>query len=460
MTNEQLGRSGLTKEMLDDVMLRIGSHYSGLENRPVAPTDAAIDGLSEFDERLPLHGVGIEATIEMLDRVGSPATVATAGPRYFGFVIGGTFPVSVASNWLSTAWDQCSGSIAMSPVAAKVEAISAAWVCDLLGVPSSSAVGFVTGSTAAHVASLLAARRNRYARIGWDVDRRGLAGAPPLAIVATADMHASVVKALGMVGFGRDNVVRVPVDDQGRMDVSQIPIIDDSTIVICQAGNVNSGAFDAIEKIADLVESSGAWLHVDGAFGALARASARYQHLAAGLERADSVSCSAHKLFNVPYDSAIAICRHAADMEGALSVETSYAVKSGGREPNHFTLEGSRRARGIDIWAVLKCLGKQGFAAHVDSCCANAQKFASILSAGGLPILNEVVFNQVLIDFGDMDRRDRLLRTIQADGTCWLGPSLWRGKPVCRASFSNWSTSLEDVEQSARAILRIDSENG
>jgi glutamate/tyrosine decarboxylase-like PLP-dependent enzyme len=460
MTSQMLGRSGLTKEMLEDVTLRIENHYLGLENRSVAPTDAAIDGLSEFDERLPLHGVGIQATIEILDRVGSPATVATAGPRYYGFVIGGAFPVSVASNWLSTAWDQCGGSTAMSPVAAKVESIAAEWVCDLLGIPSSSAVGFVTGSTAAHVASLLAARRNRYARIGWDVDSRGLAGAPPLTIVATTDMHPSVVKALGIVGFGRDNVVHVPVDDQGRMVVRQIPAMDERTIVICQAGNVNSGAFDAIEKIVDLVESSGAWLHVDGAFGALARASARYQHLAAGMERADSVSCSAHKLFNVPYDSAIAICRHAADMEGALSVETSYAVKSGGREPNHFTLEGSRRARGIDIWAVLKCLGKQGFAAHIDACCANARKFADILSTGGLPVLNDVVFNQVLIDFGDRDRRDRLLRAIQADGTCWLGPSLWRGKPVCRASFTNWSTSLHDVAQSARAVLRIDSDIG
>jgi glutamate/tyrosine decarboxylase-like PLP-dependent enzyme len=282
-----------------------------------------------------------------------------------------------------------------------------------------------------------------------------LIGAPRIDVVATDDLHASVTKALGMIGLGRDNMVRVPVDEQGRVDIGRVPPIDSSTILIMQAGNVNSGAFDNIDMLADLAERAGAWLHVDGAFGAWARTSRKYEHLVKGLERADSIASSAHKLFNVPYDSAIVTCRHAHAMEQALSVTTSYAVKTDGREPNHFTPEGSRRARGIDIWAVLKSLGSAGFARHVESCCKNAQRFANVLAEGGVKILNDVVYNQVLMDFGPPADRDRLLSMIQSEGTCWVGPTMWRGLPACRASFCGWSTTAEHAARSAHAVLRM-----
>jgi glutamate/tyrosine decarboxylase-like PLP-dependent enzyme len=440
-------------DILIDVSSRARDYLNSLPNRSVFPAREAIEALAQFDEPLPMKGAGLETTIDTLDRIGSPATVATAGARYFGFVIGGSFPVALASNWLATAWDQCAGAVAMSPVAAKIEAVAAKWVCDLLGIPQPAAVGFTTGSTTAHVASLLAARRNRYAKLSWNVDDFGLAGAPPISIVATADLHASVSKALGIIGFGRKNIRLVPVDDQGKMDIQKIGPVEKGSIIIGQAGNVNSGAFDPIEEIAMIARDNDAWFHVDGAFGALARTSARYHHLVSGLEYADSIACSAHKLFNVPYDSALAICRHPLDLGGALSIETSYAVKSQEREPNHFTLEGSRRARGIDIWAVLKSLGTQGFADCIERCCANAKNFARLLQAGGVRIINEVAFNQVLMDFGEKPTRDRILAAIQAEGTCWIGPAQWRGKPVARASFVNWSTTQADVKASADAIL-------
>ena len=336
----------------------------------------------------------------------------------------------------------------MSPVASKIEAVAARWITELLCLPRETAVGFVTASTTAHTAALLGARRAVYEKAGWDVERRGLVGAPPITVVATDDLHASVLKALGIIGLGRDTVIRVPVDGEGRMRIGRVPPLDPSTILIAQAGNVNSGSFDDLSALADLAERSGAWLHVDGAFGAWARTSPKYAHLVSGLERADSLATSAHKLMNVPYDSAIVTCRNAAVMEGALSITTSYAVHSDEREPNHFTLEGSRRARGIDIWAVLKCLGSTGFGA----CCANARRFAEGLARGGVRVLNDVVYNQVLFDLGPAPERDQLLAEIQAGGTCWVGPTVWRRAPACRASFCGWSTTLEDAERSAEAV--------
>jgi glutamate/tyrosine decarboxylase-like PLP-dependent enzyme len=256
-----------------------------------------------------------------------------------------------------------------------------------------------------------------------------------------------------LLGLGRESVTAVPVDAQGRIEVGCLPECGPSTVVVVQSGNVNSGSFDDLVRVAEVVERSGAWMHVDGAFGVWARASARYGSLVEGLERADSFAASAHKLLNVPYDSAIAACRHADVMEGALAATTSYAVVSDGREPNHFTPEGSRRARGIDVWAVLKSLGSSGLAAHVESCCANARRFAEVLGGGGVSVLNDVVFNQVLFDLGPAPRRDELLAAIQREGTCWIGPTVWHARPACRASFCNWATTEADAERSARAVL-------
>jgi len=444
-----------TDELLSDVARRAARYLDGLRTRRVAPDASALKALATLDEPLPSTGCAPRDVIALLDGTGSPATVATAGPRYFGFVIGGSFPVATASNWLVTAWDQCAGLTAMSPVSSRIETVTARWISELLQLPQGTAVGFVTGSTTAHTTALLAARRALYLKVGWDVDRKGLVGAPPITVVATEDVHGSVVKALGVIGLGRDSVVLVSVDGQGRMEVSRVPPLGPLTILIAQAGNVNSGSFDDLAALAQLAADSEAWFHVDGAFGAWARLSPTHEHLVRGLERADSMATSAHKLLNVPYDSAIVTCRHPRIIEDALSMRTVYALDSSEREPNHFTLEGSRRARGIDIWAVLKCLGSRGLSAHIEACCANARTFAEVLAEGGIRILNDVVFNQVLFDLGQAEERDRTLSLIQADGTCWVGPTAWRGVPACRASFCGWSTTVEDAMRSAEAVLRV-----
>jgi len=444
-----------TDELLSDAARRAARYLEGLRTRRVAPDASALKALATFDEPLPGAGCAPREVIALLDRTGSPATVATAGPRYFGFVIGGSFPVATASNWLATAWDQCAGLTAMSPVSSRIESVTARWISELLQLPHDTAVGFVTGSTTAHATALLAARRALYLKVGWDVEQKGLIGAPPITVVATEDLHGSVVKALGVIGLGRDRVIRVPVDPQGRIQVSRVPPLGPATILVAQAGNVNSGSFDDLVPLAELAAESDAWFHVDGAFGAWARTSPTYEHLVRGLERADSMTTSAHKLLNVPYDSAIVTCRHTRMIEDALSMRTVYAVDSRDREPNHFTLEGSRRARGVDIWAVLKCLGLRGLRAHIEACCANARIFSDALARGGIRILNDVVFNQVLFDLGQADERDRTLSLIQAEGTCWVGPTVWRGAPACRASFCGWSTTLEDAERSAETVLRV-----
>lgn len=433
-------------------------YLEALPERGVAPEAAAVEALKAFDEPMPRSGCAPEAVINQLDAIGSPATVASAGPRYYGFIIGGAHPVSAASNWLATAWDQNAGLAAMSPVAAKLEAVAARWLVDLLRLPAETAVGFVTGSTTAHMTALLAARRAVLAKHGWDVEQKGLVGAPAIRIVATADVHSSVVKALGIVGLGRNSIVPAPVDEQGRIVVSRLPTVDESTILIVQAANVNSGSFDDIAALAAIAERHDSWLHVDAAFGAWARVSPKFSPLVAGLEGASSMAVSAHKMLNVSYDSAIVTCRDASVMTSAMGITTSYAVLSGGREPNHFTPEGSRRARGIDIWALLKTLGSDGLAALVESCCANAATFAEILRKGGVEVLADVVYNQVLFGLGPAELRDRRLAAIHRDGTCWVGPATWRGNPVVRASFCGWSTTLDDARISAEAILRAVSE--
>jgi glutamate/tyrosine decarboxylase-like PLP-dependent enzyme len=302
--------------------------------------------------------------------------------------------------------------------------------------------------------ALLAARRAILAKHAWDVEQKGLLGAPGIRVVATADVHSSVLKPLGMIGLGREAVVAAPVDDQGGIIVSRLPAVDASTILIVQAGNVNSGSFDDIAALAAVAERNDAWLHVDAAFGAWARVSPKFSKFLEGLDRANSMAASAHKMLNVPYDSAIVTCRDGDVMRSAMGITTSYAVLSNGREPNHFTPKGPRRARGIDIWALLKTLGSDGLGSLVDSCCANAATFADVLRRGGVKVLTDVVYNQVLFSLGSAEQRDRSLAAIQRDGTCWVGPAQWRGAPVCRASFCGWSTTIDDARVSAEAILR------
>jgi glutamate/tyrosine decarboxylase-like PLP-dependent enzyme len=426
----------------------------GLEERSVAPLPQALAALSEFDEPLPELPMEPEHVLEALDRIGSPATMGMAGRRYFGFVIGGSLPAALAANWLAGAWDQCPGLFAASPAGTVLEEVSLGWLLDVLKLPAGSGGAFVTGATVGNFTALAAARQAVLARAGWDVEADGLFGAPPVTVVAGDEVHPSVTKALGMLGLGRSRVVRVPVDGQGRMLPAGMPPLKGPAIVCLQAGNVNTGAFDPAAEICARAHESGAWVHVDGAFGLWAAASPRYEHLVEGVADADSWATDAHKWLNVPYDSGLAFVRDAAALKSAMSLTAAYLPQGAHREPSQYTPELSRRARGVEIWAALKSLGRAGLAELIERNCRFARRFAEGLRQGGCEILNEVALNQVLVSFGDQARTLQVIDRVQRDGTCWCGPTEWQGHAAMRISVSSWATRDEDVERSIGAILR------
>jgi glutamate/tyrosine decarboxylase-like PLP-dependent enzyme len=422
--------------------------------RRVAPDAAALAGLERFDEPLPDGPGDPERVIALLDEAGSPATVATAGPRFFGFVIGGSHPVAVAANWLATVWDQNTHSFTMSPVAVTLEQVARRWLVELFGLPSTTVAGFVSGATMANLTALAAARHAVLARVGWDVEAGGLAGAPDLTVVVGDEVHPSVIKGLGLLGLGRERMYRVPVDAQGRLRADALPTISGPTIVCAQAGNVNTGAFDPVEEIAARAHEGGAWVHVDGAFGLWAAAAPERANLVRGIGAADSWATDAHKWLNVPYDSGLAFVRDPEPLRAAMGVTAAYLPDSMMREPAAHTPELSRRARGVEVWAVLRALGRSGLADLVERDCRYAARFAEGLRDAGFEILNEVVLNQVLVSFGGEEKTRRAVAAIQDDGTCWCGTTVWQGRTAMRISVSGWSTSGEDVERSLAAMLR------
>jgi glutamate/tyrosine decarboxylase-like PLP-dependent enzyme len=444
------------KTLLQDVAARAARFLEGLPARNVAPDSAAVAALSLFDEAMSEEGEPDEATLALLDDVGSPAVMAMAGPRFFGFVIGGALPVTVATNWLTTAWDQNASMHEVTPAASRLERVALEWLVDVLGLPAGTGAGFVTGTTAANFSALAAARHKVFSDAGWDVEANGLIGAPNVTIIVSDEAHPTLTKSLGLLGFGRNRVKRVPVDDQGRIVVSQLPAIEGPTIICTQAGNVNSGAFDPIGEICDVARPQGAWVHVDGAFGLWAAASRKHRDQTDGLNKADSWATDAHKGLNVPYDSGIAFVRNPHDLKSAMSVTAEYLVTDSlHRNPSDFTPELSRRARGIDVWAALRTLGRRGLEALIDRSCSQASRFADGFRDAGYEILNDVAFNQVLVSFGDDALTRRIIDEIQRDGTCWCGVTVWQGHTAMRISVSNWSTSDADVEQSLEAMLRI-----
>jgi glutamate/tyrosine decarboxylase-like PLP-dependent enzyme len=399
--------------------------------------------------------------LALLDDFGSPATVATAGPRYFGFVIGGSLPVTVAANWLAGAWDQSAFAYATSPAAATLEEIALRWLLDLFGLPLTWGGAFVTGATMANFCGLAAARHRVLKNAGWDVEADGLFGAPPIRVIVGEEAHASLFKALGMVGFGRQRVVRVPVDSQGRMRSGALPAISGPTIVCLQAGNVNTRAFDPAHEIIPRAHEAEAWVHVDGAFGLWAKASPARAHLVSGYADADSWATDAHKWLNVPYDSGLAFVRDPEALRAAMATSAAYLPPpSERRDPAQFTPEASRRGRGIEVWAALRSLGRSGLANLIERTCRHAQRFAEGLRAVGCQVLNEVVINQVLVSFGDEATTRRVVEAIQREGTCWCGPTVWQGQTAMRISLSSWATAEADVERSLAAIIRIAREQG
>ena len=442
------------RPLLDAAHAYAAAYLDALPGRRVSPGAEAVAALAALDRPLPEEPADPLAVLRELDALGSPATVATAGGRYFGFVNGAALPATLAAGWLAAAWDQNAALAVMSPAAAAFEEAALRWLLDALRLPASCAGGFVTGATMANFTGLAAARHALLRRAGWDAEAQGLFGAPPLRVVVGDEVHVSLLKALALLGLGRARVERVPADGQGRLRADRLPALDDRTILCLQAGNVNSGAVDPLAEACDAAGAAGAWVHVDGAFGLWAAAAPARAHLVAGAERADSWALDAHKWLNVPYDSGLALCRHPEALRGAMSAHAAYLAAADRREPCHHTPEMSRRARGVEAWAALASLGRRGLGDLVERCCRHAARFAEGLRAAGHEVLNEVALNQVLVRFGDDDATRRAIAALQADGTCWCGGTVWRGRAAMRVSVSSWATTAEDVERSLDAMLR------
>ncbi len=444
------------RELLEDAARRAISYLDSLEARRVYPTPEAIANLKKLDEPLPDEPVEPEAVMQLLDEICSPATVAMAGPRFFGFVIGGSLPVTLAANWLAGAWDQNSALYTVTPATAQVEQVALRWLIDLFNLPPGCGGAFTTGATMSNFCALAAARHAVLAQAGWNVEADGLFGAPPVTIVVSAEAHPTLFKSLGLLGLGRNRVVKVAVDAQGRMMPDAMPPISGPTIVCTQAGNVNTGSLDPFSEICNQAHEAGAWVHVDGAFGLWAVVAPSRAHLATGITLADSWATDAHKWLNVPNDSGLAFVRDADALRAAMAVTAEYLPSASPyRNPSDYTPELSRRARGVEVWAALRSLGRTGLADLIERTCRHARRFADGLQAAGYRVLNEVVLNQVLVAFGDAETTNRVISELQAEGTCWCGGTVWQGHTAMRISVSSWATTDADVERSLDAMLRI-----
>lgn len=431
-----------------------GRRYTAANGqRRVFPSAEALAALAAFDEPLPERGAPAEDTLALLDDAGSPATTASNGPRYFGFVIGAALPAAAAAERLLLAWDQCASTFDNSPVSATLERVAARWVLEALDLPRESAVGFGTSATACTLAALAAARRELLARQGWDFDGQGLSGAPEIRVVVSELAHITVKKALRVLGFGLNRVVHAPVDAQGRVDAARLPPLDERTILCLQAGEVNTGAFDPFGQIIPQARKAGAWVHVDGAFGLWARASS-LAHLTRGIEQADSWTTDAHKWLNTPYDCAMTICRDARALAGAMNSDAAYSSASVDAQKN-LTLEFSRRPRGIPVWAALRSLGREGIAELVQRHCAQARRIGDGLARAGFEVLNAVPLNQVLFRCASDAQTLAVRAAAQASGEAWFGGTVWQGRPAMRISVSSWRTQDADVDALLALLANI-----
>jgi len=434
---------------------RAAAYLNNLGQRPVFPSSAAVRQLAELGGRLPDSPADPEEVLGLLDEIGSPATTASAGGRYFGFVVGGSLPVALAANWLAAAWDQNAMSSVSSPVAAKVEEVVIPWLLEVLHLPKDCAGALVTGAMMANFTALAAARHFVLSKHGWNAEADGLCGSPPVTVIVSEQAHPTLLKAASLLGFGHRRLVRVPVDEQGSMLADALPDISGPTIVCIQAGNVNTGAFDPAGEICRKARAAGAWVHVDGAFGLWAAAAPNRRYLTAGIADADSWATDAHKWLNVPYDSGIAFVRDRQSLQAAMMPPVAYLPQGDSREPWMVTPEASRRARGIEIWAVLRSLGRSGIADLIVRTCGHATRFANGLREAGYSVLNDVVLNQVLVSFGSDDKTQRVLAAVENEGTCWCSTASWHGQTAMRISVSSWATTEDDVERSLSAIRRV-----
>jgi glutamate/tyrosine decarboxylase-like PLP-dependent enzyme len=441
-------------ELLQEADRRARDYVAGADARRVFPADADITALSGFDEPLPAQGHAPAETIALMDELGSPATVASNGPNYFGFVIGASLPVAAAAERLALAWDQCASTEDGSPAAYAIERQASTWLLDILDLPRSSAVAFGTSATACGLSCLAAARAELLARQGWDVVNDGLAGAPEVRVIVPASTHVTVRKALQVLGFGWNRVIKAPVDNKGRILPDQLPEMDANTLLVLQAGEVNTGEFDQFSEIIPRARAAGAWVHVDGAFGLWARAAPVLQHLTTGIEGADSWTTDGHKWLNTPYDGAMAICRDPQALARVMNSDAAYSSASADAQKN-LTLEFSRRARGIPIWAALRSLGREGVADLVTRHHHQAQRVGDALREAGFVVLNRVVLNQVLVRGTDDAATQAILTQAQHSGTSWFGGTVWQGRPAFRISLSSFRTEDRHVDHLIALLRRI-----
>jgi len=452
----------VTNSLLDLARERANAFLDELPDRHVGPRATRDELVAALKVPLTDDGENPAAVIDALANGADRGLIGCAGPRYFGFVIGGSLPVALAADWLTSVWDQNAGIYATSPAASVIEDIAREWLLDLFDLPRTAGVGFVTGGQMANFTALAAARHGVLRRAGWNVEEDGLAGAPPVHLVVSAASHITIHFSMRMLGFGTRGLIKVDIDDQGRMRADSLRetlrTLDGPIIVCAQAGNVNSGAVDPLRELAEIAHEHNAWLHIDGAFGLWGRATPAKRALLDGCELADSWANDAHKWLNVPYDSGIVIVQDSASHRAAMTLSAEYLEQTVGVERDNFEWvpEFSRRARGFAIYAAIRALGRRGIAKLVDDCCERAVQFADILGRDErVAILNDVVLNQVLVRFGDSDDRTRdVIARVQREGTCWLSGTTWQGKAAMRISVSNWSTTAEDVEKSSEAILR------
>ena len=439
-------------DLLRDALDRSLAYLGGIADRRVPPDAAAVARLADLDLELPRAGLGAPDVLRLLDDVGSPATVASNGPRYFGFVTGAALPVAQAASWLGSAWDQNAGLTVMSPAAARLNAVALRWIVGLLGLPSGTAGSFVTGATMANATCLAAARDAVLTRHGWDAAGQGLVGAPPITVVVGAEVHSTVRKALGITGLGRDRATVLPVDRQGRIEAGVLPRLDPPAIVCLQAGNVNTGASDPFEQLIEWARESDAWIHVDGAFGLWAAASLGLRDQVVGAEGADSWATDCHKWLNTTYDCGVALVRSREALAAAMEASAAY-LPGAATEAMGLGPQSSQRARGVEVWAALAGLGSDGVAGLVERSCRLAARFAAGMRDAGFEPLNHVLLNQVLVSFGEAERTDAVIAAVQEDGTCWCGPTTWHGIRAMRVSVSGWCTTDEDIDRSVAAVV-------
>jgi glutamate/tyrosine decarboxylase-like PLP-dependent enzyme len=445
------------QEILGEAAQRAQNYLRSIRERHVGVGCEAIEKLSILaGPTLPKEGQDPSDVVRLLDEIGSPATMATMGRRFFGGVVGGALPVAVAAHWLADAWDQNACLFDFAPVAANLENVVLRWLLDLFGLPATSGGAFVTGTQMADVTALAAARYNLLRKVGWNLEQDGLFGAPPVTVIVGEEVHATMLKALRILGFGIAQVRTVASDAQGRIKTSEIPRVSGPAIVCVQVGNVNTGACDPVGELCEIAHEMDAWVHVDGAFGLWAAASPARRHLVEGIDMADSWATDAHKWLNVPQDSGIVIVRDPWTLQAAMAITAAYYPEpTAKREPMQWGPESSRRARAVEIWAALRFLGTDGLADLVERTCRHATRFAEGLRAAGYEVLNDVVLNQVLVSFGQDFVTDAVIREIEEEGTCWCGGTVWKGRKAMRISVSSWATTESDVARSLEAILRI-----